>query len=101
MRMRLKQGWMPVEATLARRGRGSRLPLFCHVQMVYKSDNVRKRYKLMPNLPSVMNDTIVKRLKTRRDGRVVEGARLESVFRGNSNVGSNPTLSAIILSISL
>jgi hypothetical protein len=26
---------------------------------------------------------------------VVEGARLESVFRGNSNVGSNPTLSAI------
>ena len=32
---------------------------------------------------------------TRRDGRVAEGARLESVFRGNSNVGSNPTLSAI------
>ena len=27
---------------------------------------------------------------------MVEGARLESVFRGNSNVGSNPTLSAII-----
>jgi hypothetical protein len=26
---------------------------------------------------------------------VAEGARLESVFRGNSNVGSNPTLSAI------
>jgi hypothetical protein len=35
----------------------------------------------------------------RRDGRVVEGARLESVFRGNSNVGSNPTLSAILFSI--
>ena len=33
----------------------------------------------------------------RRDGRVAEGARLESVFRGNSNVGSNPTLSAIQL----
>ena len=32
-----------------------------------------------------------------RDGRVAEGARLESVFRGNSNVGSNPTLSAIHL----
>ena len=32
---------------------------------------------------------------SRRDGRVAEGARLESVFRGNSNVGSNPTLSAI------
>jgi hypothetical protein len=27
---------------------------------------------------------------------VVEGARLESVFTGNRNVGSNPTLSAII-----
>jgi hypothetical protein len=32
--------------------------------------------------------------KTRRDVRVVEGARLESVCRGNSTVGSNPTLSA-------
>ena len=31
---------------------------------------------------------------------MVEGARLESVFRGNSNVGSNPTLSATIKSIS-
>ena len=31
----------------------------------------------------------------RRDGRVAEGARLESVCRGNSTVGSNPTLSAI------
>src|ERR1017187_1660118 len=37
----------------------------------------------------------------RRDGRVVEGARLESVFRGNSNVGSNPTLSAIRNSLTL
>src|SRR4029077_13674789 len=33
-------------------------------------------------------------LNTRRDVRVVEGARLESVCRGNSTVGSNPTLSA-------
>ena len=30
----------------------------------------------------------------RRDGREAEGARLESVCRGNSTVGSNPTLSA-------
>jgi hypothetical protein len=30
---------------------------------------------------------------------VAEGARLESVFRGNSNVGSNPTLSAMLLKI--
>jgi len=32
---------------------------------------------------------------------VAEGARLESVFRGNSNVGSNPTLSAILLGCEL
>ena len=31
-----------------------------------------------------------------RDGRVVEGARLESVYRGNSIEGSNPSLSARI-----
>ena len=30
----------------------------------------------------------------RRRGRVVEGARLESVYRGDSIVGSNPTVSA-------
>ena len=34
----------------------------------------------------------------RRGGRVVEGARLESVYTGNRIVGSNPTLSAINLS---
>ena len=33
---------------------------------------------------------------SRRGGRVVEGARLESVYRGNSIMGSNPILSAII-----
>ena len=32
----------------------------------------------------------------RRDGRVVEGARLESVYRGNSIEGSNPSLSATL-----
>src|SRR5262249_14972251 len=32
----------------------------------------------------------------RRGGRVAEGARLESVFTGNRNVGSNPTPSANI-----
>ena len=31
---------------------------------------------------------------TGRDGRVAEGARLESVFTRKGNVGSNPTLSA-------
>ena len=34
---------------------------------------------------------------SRRGGRVVEGARLESVYRGNSIMGSNPILSAIFL----
>ena len=33
----------------------------------------------------------------RRDGRVVEGAALEMLYRGNSIVGSNPTLSAIFI----
>ena len=32
---------------------------------------------------------------------MAEGARLESVFRGNSNVGSNPTLSAINQAVSI
>jgi hypothetical protein len=36
----------------------------------------------------------------RRRGRVVEGARLESVYRGDSIVGSNPTVSASIPSYS-
>ena len=35
----------------------------------------------------------------RRDGRVAEGARLESVFTRKGNVGSNPTLSAILTRI--
>src|SRR5207249_7449422 len=34
-------------------------------------------------------------LKSRRDGRVAEGARLESVYTGNRIGGSNPSLSAI------
>jgi Phage integrase family len=37
----------------------------------------------------------------RRDVRVVEGARLESVCRGNSTEGSNPSLSAILRSPAL
>jgi hypothetical protein len=46
-----------------------------------------------------MLETRPEQLRRRRDGRVAEGARLESVFRGNSNVGSNPTLSAITFPI--
>src|SRR5271163_868302 len=36
-------------------------------------------------------------ISRRRDGRVAEGARLESVFTRKGNVGSNPTLSAILI----
>src|SRR6266851_1062850 len=36
------------------------------------------------------------REELRRGVRAVEGARLESECRGNSTVGSNPTLSAIL-----
>lgn len=32
---------------------------------------------------------------------MAEGARLESVFRGNSNAGSNPALSATIFQLAL
>src|SRR5262245_47445408 len=39
--------------------------------------------------------------ESRRDGRVAEGARLESVYTGNRIVGSNPTLSASSSSISV
>jgi hypothetical protein len=41
-----------------------------------------------------MNPAEPSRLKLRRGGRVVEGARLESVYTGNRIVGSNPTPSA-------
>ena len=37
-------------------------------------------------------------LNKRKVGRVAEGARLESVFRVKPNEGSNPSLSAILLS---
>src|SRR5436190_23217426 len=33
----------------------------------------------------------LRRISLRRDGRVAEGARLESVYTGNRIVGSNPT----------
>ncbi len=35
-------------------------------------------------------------LSSWRDGRVVEGAALEMLFRGNFNEGSNPSLSVLI-----
>jgi hypothetical protein len=41
-----------------------------------------------------LEGTVLNPVKMRRDGRVAEGARLESVFTRKGNVGSNPTLSA-------
>src|SRR5262245_59822214 len=46
-------------------------------------------------IQTVRNSLILKR----RDGGVVDRARLESVCRGNSTVGSNPTLSANFASL--
>ena len=59
----------------------------------YKGDPVRdaKVDDVCDNLSQTARNLLI--LK-RRDVRVVEGARLESVCRGNSTVGSNPTLSA-------
>jgi hypothetical protein len=34
-----------------------------------------------------------------RGGRVVEGAALEMLFRGNFNEGSNPSLSVLVFSL--
>ena len=38
---------------------------------------------------------------SRRDGRAVDGAALEMLFRGDSNEGSNPSLSSFITKASL
>jgi hypothetical protein len=52
-------------------------------------------------IPGLLAESLLPKALRRRDGRVAEGARLESVFRGNSNVGSNPTLSAILLKLNM
>ena len=47
------------------------------------------------HLPNPRGETGRRDTHGRRGGRVVEGARLESVFTGDRNAGSNPALSAI------
>src|SRR5204862_200228 len=64
-----------------------------------------RRIKLEPQL-SVNGDWVTYPLEVRvsdptAPNRAAEGARLESVFRGNSNQGSNPCLSAIKLQLFL
>jgi hypothetical protein len=54
-----------------------------------------RKVRLRKYLSAPREAAAEKHLRTR--GRVVEGARLESVYRGDSIVGSNPTVSAIFL----
>ena len=53
---------------------------------------MRKNYSLPNNKTGIFADP--KQRDTRRGVRVVEGARLESVYTGNCIAGSNPALSA-------
>ncbi len=46
-----------------------------------------------------MVNSLVALERERRDGRVAEGARLESVFTRKGNQGSNPCLSAMFLNV--
>ena len=62
--------------------------------MAARAKNFRKNDFSRLTCPS-KHDRILIAESTWRDVRVVEGARLERVYRGNSIVGSNPTLSAI------
>ena len=73
------------------------------VKGVRRSSSVRRR-RFTPPRPihtmgeaasaAILPPAINASFPARRDGRAVEGARLESVCRGNSTEGSNPSLSA-------
>ena len=52
---------------------------------------MKKKYYIL----KILRFVILEKIDNWRGGRVVEGARLESVYRGNSIMGSNPILSAI------
>ena len=57
--------------------------LYCFARRVTNTSQALTRRRYLPRM-------------TRRGVRVAEGARLESVFSRNRDVGSNPTLSAIL-----
>ena len=57
-----------------------------------------KRESALSGLVQRWKNVACNQAPIRRGGRVAEGARLESVFTGNRNVGSNPTPSANICS---
>src|SRR5205807_2976126 len=70
----------------------------------WRRSTLRERSTMLPFAPvfavgRTARAACYSKTVSRRDGRVVEGARLESVYRGNSIQGSNPCLSAIIKSI--
>jgi hypothetical protein len=66
----------------------------CWLGGIHGSDIPRRSPKEM-HLPNPRGETGRSDMQGRRGGRVVEGARLESVFTGDRNAGSNPALSAI------
>src|SRR5437868_6841932 len=64
------------------------------VQVAAFSDKIIKAHRGSSQSVHLFWERIPRKLlNRRRDGRVAEGARLESVFTRKANVGSNPTLS--------
>ena len=64
-------------------------PIFKKVTLLSQSD-------LLFNLKMIFSFSYCFYKSKRRDGRVVEGAALEMLCRGDSTEGSNPSLSATI-----
>ena len=63
--------------------------------MINQYTNIRSRFTAAKYFFVGLISNDLTKFFNRRDVRVVEGARLESVCRGNSTEGSNPSLSAI------
>ena len=59
----------------------------------------RRFPKGMAHIPTLAAHPAATQAQRRRGGRVVEGARLESVYTGNRIAGSNPALSATSFSL--
>jgi hypothetical protein len=78
----------PVASTAQVQGKGVR---WLAAQM---ARNFRIAAPREMHLPNPRGETGRRDMHGRRGGRVVEGARLESVFTGDRNAGSNPALSA-------
>ena len=79
----------PVALTAQVQGKGVRW-LAASVERNFRTEAPREMH-----VPNPRGETGRRDMQGRRGGRVVEGARLESVFTGDRNAGSNPALSAI------